>query len=468
MDKDKKRNIGIAVSALALSVLSCNAAQSILFPPNVNASTTPLTESSPVPDNTPTVTIHTATPSPTHSPTPTAFPTGTPDSRSQAWPGQAELNDMGEDRISNLDMEQYLDFAVDEMADQEASGTTPDRDDSALTFLGNEFTSPSEDSVPNPLDETGHELDSSELNKLVQNGNVLDILDNNPRIGSLIQRDEQNPNLVHVGVYADADNADAAKSILAGALNAVLTGNQADLNRTVQNTVTNPESELLSKVARLKDEMNSRVLSKFLAMTEGEITRRNSGDPSEASARIDPVLRESPNVLMCEEMQGPSVDGTRNGQGTQVLVPVKHIENGKETLNEADVNNETFFFVLTVDTTTDEWDIGGLTSRGFDSNTDSVSVNEMVSCEIGGGRVPTATPRSPSRPGNTPQVNPSSTPQEDSTVTEAPTQPPQPTRTPGGSGATPVVPTPMNTPVPTQEVEPTIPPPAEPSSTPAF
>ncbi len=53
-------------------------------------------------------------------------------------------------------------------------------------------------------------------------------------------------------------------------------------------------------------------------------------------------------------------------------------------------------------------------------------------------------------------------------VTQARTQPPQPTRTPGGSGATPIVNTPLPTAKPPEIIQPTVPPASAPSSTPSF
>ena len=77
-------------------------------------------------------------------------------------------------------------------------------------------------------------------------------------------------------------------------------------------------------------------------------------------------------------------------------------------------------------------------------------------------------------PFNNPTVtvpNPTETPKVPTkvpTVTQGATQPVQPTRTPGGSGATPIVNTPLPTNKPTEQVQPTNPPAEVPSSTPSF
>ncbi len=106
--------------------------------------------------------------------------------------------------------------------------------------------------------------------------------------------------------------------------------------------------------------------------------------------------------------------------------------------------------------------------EGFDVSRINLSLKGEA-CGIQPQSTPeSAAPTSPHRK-NTPQFNPSSTPvRPESTVTRAPTQPPQATRTPGGSGATPIVNTPVNTPKPTEQIQPTFPPPSEPSSTPGF
>lgn len=73
----------------------------------------------------------------------------------------------------------------------------------------------------------------------------------------------------------------------------------------------------------------------------------------------------------------------------------------------------------------------------------------------------------PTQPERTPEKT-SIPPSKQPSVTPAPTQPPQPTRTPGGSGATPIVNTPVPTNAPPVEVNPTVPPTSVPSATPSF
>lgn len=101
----------------------------------------------------------------------------------------------------------------------------------------------------------------------------------------------------------------------------------------------------------------------------------------------------------------------------------------------------------------------GVSETSNPKDTPQASPSQFSTQTPSGG--PSAT--SPIQPSNTQPFATTEAP----IVTEAPTQPVQPSITPGGSGETPVVPTPGNTAAPVIETTPILPAPA-PSSTPSF
>lgn len=377
--------------------------------------------------------------------TSTALPSSTPDLVGQAiWTGQGRFNSLRSDNNAN-EVEAFKDYLT-----ILSSKTSTDRIDSAYTALANQFKGEEFDALSDPLDETGMELSGAEIGDIRDNGNVLGILSNNPKVSELMRGMSSDPNKVYMGVWGRGHDRDAITAVLAAALNYeyynTIRSGSMDSEQTLLNTVVFGDQSLSTVISQWQGLIVEKTREADLGISSAEQARRDRNDMNDASARMNPALRLDDQIEVCEEVREQSTDGTRNGQ-PQILIRVNHINGGQDNLGEANVAEEVLGFVLVFDKETKKWDVVALTSRGFSGDplnngdtANAVSGDELEPCgevvavpeESPTPTVTSTTPFIPSSTATQPPFNPTRPP-------EQPTNPPKQTAVPTNPAVIPTV-----------------------------
>ncbi|HWA51553.1 MAG TPA: hypothetical protein VG895_00665 [Patescibacteria group bacterium] len=231
------------------------------------------------------------------------------------------------------------------------------------------------------------------------------------------------------GVWADANDRDAAAAIIATGLAA--TYGNINPAETITEAWSNPKD--VAVIRSFETQIFNQIQNQEYTTSISEQKRRKDNDKNDQSVQLPSVLRESDDWESCDVYR-PTAN-TRVDQ-LQSLRPVEHINQDMttakvENFGVANSANEKDLIVGVVEQSTKIWDADAFTFRSYNNNVDgeiqSTVGEEMEPC---GQSAPVEKPTTqPTQnhpetpiPGNTPEHQPTPTQQINTPKPPTPTQ----------------------------------------------